>query len=407
MHLRLSATASGTFGPVSPRDAEFISPCFCHRGRKRSPNVPTGATRSHDHIARAGEVPYQHVILDYLRVCAGIGAGIAVDRFCMEGRMTESWNPVIGDEPEPERARGAVLAFPGRRKYRNSLRRYWIALVVLLCLSAFGASFVGSVGTSFQANPGSYAPSRLDASIVSVGEAYLEISSILRRLLRPEVEARGPAAPPAPVDLVTREVDSLMKEFGAEETSVPPEFIIQVQRFVQQYQDRDRDLMVRALVHKRKDLERVREILRRHLMPQDLAYMAVVESGFLPSTCSLEGAAGFWQFTENTAREYGMKVDETVDERLDLQKSTEAASRYIRDLILDFGAGSSVMLAMAAYNSGSETVHRAMRNVKDPIKQRNFWHLYQTRALPTETREYVPKVFAAIIVGRNPQQFGF
>jgi membrane-bound lytic murein transglycosylase D len=198
-----------------------------------------------------------------------------------------------------------------------------------------------------------------------------------------------------------------MKEFGAEETSVPPEFVKEVQRFILQYQDRDRDLMLRALVHQRGDLERVQEILRRDLMPQDFAYMAVVESGFLPSSYSQEGAAGFWQFTETTAREYGMKVNESVDERLDLQKSTEAASRYIRDLILDFGTGSSVMLAMAAYNSGPETVRRAMRNVKDPIKQRNFWHLYQTRALPAETREYVPKVLAAIVVGRNPRQFGF
>jgi hypothetical protein len=321
--------------------------------------------------------------------------------------MTEFWNPVIDDEPESKRARGAVLAFSSKRKSHNSLRRYWIALVALLCIFAFGASIVGSRGRSFQANPGSYAPSRLDARIVSFGQAYLEIGGIFRRLLRPEVEAGGPVAPTPPVDMVTLEVDSLMKEFGAEEASVPPEFIKQVRHFVEQYQYRDRGLMERALVHRRKDLECVRAILRHDLMPQDFAYMAVVESGFLPSTCSLEGAAGFWQFTENTAREYGMRVDDTVDERLDLQKSTAAASRYIRDLILDFGTGSSVMLAMAAYNSGPETVHRAMRNVKDPIKQRNFWHLYQTRALPAETREYVPKVFAAIIVGRNPELFGF
>ena len=76
--------------------------------------------------------------------------------------------------------------------------------------------------------------------------------------------------------------------------------------------------------------------------------------------------------------------------------------------ILDFGAGSSVMLALAAYNSGTATVKRAVsRNVRDPINQRNFWYLYRARALPRETREFVPRVFAAILIGRNPQHFGF
>ena len=140
--------------------------------------------------------------------------------------------------------------------------------------------------------------------------------------------------------------------------------------------------MARALAKGRADLERMREILRHHNVPQDLAYMVLVESGFLTSSESQEGAAGLWQFTEVTARGYGMEVSETVDERLDLSKSTVAASRYLRDLILDFGTGSSVMLAIAAYNSGPERVRRAVRSVKDPIKQRNFWYLYRTGGAP-------------------------
>ncbi|MGA1995621.1 MAG: transglycosylase SLT domain-containing protein, partial [Bryobacteraceae bacterium] len=97
-----------------------------------------------------------------------------------------------------------------------------------------------------------------------------------------------------------------------------------------------------------------------------------------------------------------------VDERKDLVPSTLAACKYLRDLILDFGAGSSVMLALAAYNSGTAKVKEAVsRTVRDPIKQRNFWYLYRVRALPLETREYVPKVFAAILIGRDPRHFGF
>jgi membrane-bound lytic murein transglycosylase D len=97
-----------------------------------------------------------------------------------------------------------------------------------------------------------------------------------------------------------------------------------------------------------------------------------------------------------------------VDERHDLQKSTRAGCRYLRKLILDFGAGSSVMLVLAAYNLGPTKVKQAvMKAVQDPIKQRNFWYLYRARLLPSETREYVPKVFAAIILSRNPERFGF
>jgi membrane-bound lytic murein transglycosylase D len=65
------------------------------------------------------------------------------------------------------------------------------------------------------------------------------------------------------------------------------------------------------------------------------------------------------------------------------------------------------MLALAAYNLGPGKVKRAMRTVNDPIKQRNFWYLYRTKALPAETREYIPKTIAAIIIGRNPEKLGF
>jgi membrane-bound lytic murein transglycosylase D len=122
---------------------------------------------------------------------------------------------------------------------------------------------------------------------------------------------------------------------------------------------------------------------------------------------SSAGAAGIWQFTPVTAKAYGLAVGKDVDERLDTRKATQAACRLLRDLILDFGSGSSVMLALAAYNSGSAKVRQEIRKVSDPIKQRNFWYLYRVRALPAETRAYVPKVIAAIIIARNPRKFGF
>ncbi len=135
--------------------------------------------------------------------------------------------------------------------------------------------------------------------------------------------------------------------------------------------------------------------------------MAIVESSLSAENSSSMNAAGLWQFTPSTARAFGLKVQGGIDERLDVRKSTRAACRYMRDLILDFGAGSSVMLALAAYNVGPSRVKQAIRRVTDPIKQRNFWYLYRAHALPEETREYVPKVIAVMIIARHPERYGF
>jgi len=135
--------------------------------------------------------------------------------------------------------------------------------------------------------------------------------------------------------------------------------------------------------------------------------MVLVESALSAGNVSTAGAAGLWQFTPATAKMYGLKLGDGVDERMDPRKATEAAARYIRELILDFGTGSSVMLALAAYNVGPGKVKRAVRKVEDPIRQRDFWYLYRARALPAETRQYVPKIVAAILIGRNPERFRF
>ncbi len=206
---------------------------------------------------------------------------------------------------------------------------------------------------------------------------------------------------------IQKEISTLMEEFGAETYSIPPEFVEQVNFFIQQFQERDRPHVERALGRSRKDLDVIREVLQQENLPPDLAYMVLVESAFLKNSMSPAGAAGPWQFTAETARQYGMRVTDKVDERFDLRKSTKGASRYIRELILDFGSGSSVMLALAAYNLGPGKVKRAIRKVEDPIKQRNFWYLYRVRALPIETRQYVPKIIAGMIIGRNPERFGF
>jgi soluble lytic murein transglycosylase-like protein len=208
-------------------------------------------------------------------------------------------------------------------------------------------------------------------------------------------------------DPVTRGIHSLMAEFDAETYSIPPEFLDAVKAQIEHDQGPDRWTTERALGAAKPSIEIMQEIFKKYNLPPDLAYMALAESGLNADESSPAGAVGWWQFTPATARHFGLRVDGPVDERRDVLKSTQAAAHYIRDLILDFGAGSSVMLAMAAYDLGPTKVKQAIRHVNDPIRQRDFWYLYRTRALPEETREYVPKVIAAMIIARNPEQFGF
>jgi pSer/pThr/pTyr-binding forkhead associated (FHA) protein len=207
---------------------------------------------------------------------------------------------------------------------------------------------------------------------------------------------------------VVRGLHSLMAEFGAEVYSIPPDFIERVNYYIEQDEGPNRPIMVRALDQSSGEIDTIRRILEEQHLPPDLAYLPLVESALTTGKTSAAGAAGPWQFTEPTAKAYGLLVSGRIDERKSLAKSTLAACKYLRDLILNFGTGSSVMLALAAYDSGAAKVKQAVdRNVRDPIKQRNFWYLYRRRALPLETREYVPKVFAAMLIGRDPRHFGF
>ncbi|HEY7387241.1 MAG TPA: FHA domain-containing protein, partial [Bryobacteraceae bacterium] len=145
-------------------------------------------------------------------------------------------------------------------------------------------------------------------------------------------------------DFVTQEIRRLLAEFGAEEYSVPPEFPERVKHYIQQYEGPDRPLMQRALGRAAGQIDAMRRILMEHHLPGDLAYLPLVESA-LGQGESAAGAAGPWQLTAATAKALGLEIGNGIDQRLNTSEATEAASKYLRQLILDFGAGSSVMIA--------------------------------------------------------------
>ena len=130
-------------------------------------------------------------------------------------------------------------------------------------------------------------------------------------------------------------------------------------------------------------------ILREEEIPAELAAVVLVESGGRATALSPKGARGLWQFMPDTGRRYGLVVSGSVDERLDPYKSTHAAARYLRDLYTQFGNWS---LALAAYNSGEDTVQRAI----DRASSRDFAAIAHSGALPTETQSYVPAVLNAM-----------
>jgi len=130
-------------------------------------------------------------------------------------------------------------------------------------------------------------------------------------------------------------------------------------------------------------------ILREEGIPAELAAVVLVESGGLPTALSPKGARGLWQFMPDSGRRYGLVVSETVDERLDPSKSTHAAARYLRDLYNQFGSWS---LVLAAYNSGEDTVQRAIVRASS----RDFAAIAHSGALPAETQKYVPAVLNAM-----------
>jgi membrane-bound lytic murein transglycosylase D len=147
-----------------------------------------------------------------------------------------------------------------------------------------------------------------------------------------------------------------------------------------------------------------REKLRERGMPEDLTYLALIESGFSPSAESPAQAIGLWQFIEETGRRYGLQVTPYLDERRDPVKSTDAALAYLQELHGRFG---SWYLAAAAYNTGENRVERLLRERAG--NGRGDEALYWTISpyLPQETRDYVPLMLAAGHIGKEPARYGF
>lgn len=143
----------------------------------------------------------------------------------------------------------------------------------------------------------------------------------------------------------------------------------------------------------------IEQVLAEEGLPQDLIYVAMIESGFSPYATSPAAAAGVWQFIPSTAGDMGLRIDRWVDERRDPVKATHAAARYLKLLYAKF---ESWPLALAAYNGGPGLMAREVTR----HNSNNYWRIQRNRGMYDETRRYVPKVIAAGLVTKNADIFG-
>lgn len=165
---------------------------------------------------------------------------------------------------------------------------------------------------------------------------------------------------------------------------------------------RDKDRFSRYLARSSRYENWMKKILREEGVPQDIFYLAMIESGFSNHALSRARALGPWQFIRSTGHIFNLASNYWVDERKDPEKSTRAAARYLKHLYNRFGHW---YLAMAAYNAGEGKIQRAIQ----ASGSRNFWVLSAPGSsyLKQETKDYVPRFLAAALIAKMPQRFGF
>ena len=173
-----------------------------------------------------------------------------------------------------------------------------------------------------------------------------------------------------------------------------------VEESIDFFQTRADGFFSKALGRSQAYEDMMKKILREKNLPEELFYLALIESGFNPHAFSRAKASGIWQFVTKTAKRFGLKVDKWIDERRDPEKSTYAAAAYLKSL---YGMFNNWDLATAGYNAGEGKVLKAMKRANS----QDFWEISQHRDLRKETKEYVPMFLAAVTIASEPQRYGF
>jgi membrane-bound lytic murein transglycosylase D len=237
-----------------------------------------------------------------------------------------------------------------------------------------------------------------EVTALAQGDGFTEkpyVAAPIDDLLKNATTFPAPAA-----DAATQAAVKADLQHNAHDIPIPDN--AKVLSYVEVFQGRLRDYIQESLERGAKYMPMIQDVFRAEGLPLDLAYIPIIESAFKTNALSKANAKGPWQFMRGTAQEHDLKIDWFIDERSDPEKATVAAAHYLKTLSSMFDGDWNLVLA--AYNGGPGRVSRAMkRSGLD-----DFWKLSaSSKYLPRETREYVPLILAAIIIGRNPAQYGF
>ncbi len=193
---------------------------------------------------------------------------------------------------------------------------------------------------------------------------------------------------------------ALRYQLPLEFAGAPIEPSVAVLSWISYFTGRGRSEFLLWLVRSASFRDALQPLLEKEGLPPEFLYLAMIESGLSNYAYSRARASGAWQFMKPTAESYGLAVNYWIDERRDHSKSTLAAARYLKDLHQQFG---DWYLALAAYNAGPGKVLRAMKSANS----RDYWTLVKTPLLRPETKNYVPKLLAALIVASHASTYGF
>jgi membrane-bound lytic murein transglycosylase D len=240
--------------------------------------------------------------------------------------------------------------------------------------------------------------SALEILALSTGDGFTEKAyepASIDELLAISLFAQPGSATPALTEAVEADLAAMLHD-------VPIPLNAKVLAYVELFQGRLRDWVETGLRRGTRYLPMIQSVFRAEGLPLDLAYVPLIESAFKPNAVSRAQAKGVWQFMKGTALENGLRHDWYIDERADPEKATHAAAKYLRTLNRMFNG--DWHLTLASYNGGPGRVQRALKRAGT----NDFWALTRTAEfLPRETREYVPMILAAIVIARNPAQYGF
>jgi membrane-bound lytic murein transglycosylase D len=312
--------------------------------------------------------------------------------------------PAPGPRPEPDPI-GALIARSqghfdaGQRElaigHLERARREFDAAIEVLVQSEYGARYDARLREHFERLVDRI--SAYEMTALSEGDGFTE-----KRYEPASIDALLEESTFAAVAASSKTEETVASDLKRTPHDVPIPQNDRVLAYIELFQGRLRDWFQAGLQRGAQYLPMIQEVFRAEGLPLDLAYVPLIESAFKPDAVSRARAKGVWQFMAGTAAENGLKRDWYVDERFDPEKATHAAAAYLGTLARAFEG--DWHLALASYNGGPGLVQRAMKR----YRIEDFWTLAAKRnSLPRETREYVPMVLAAMVIARNPVQYGF